>query len=185
MDRTEFRILFVFLLLIAGCCNALQQSRNLKIPPYVVEYYHYDKPDKPTDEEKESGGWGSYTWDNGFKMDFKIDRVEESGIYFYRMLCRAHNTLQDKIVLGDRSFELLDSTTSAAIERVECWNWQKVNYPCNVATVEARGEMVKEIRFGYSIDEGFARGLRILINNLDFAESGVMIDFYARRGPSK
>ncbi|MBW1854772.1 MAG: hypothetical protein JRJ00_08865 [Deltaproteobacteria bacterium] len=182
MNKTKFMIIFIILLFMAGCCNALKPTRNIKIPPYIVEYYHYDNPEKPTRDEKKSEGWYEHTWDNGFQMDFRIARVEErSGAYFYRLLYRAANPLQEKIRLLDQNIELVDSDTAVSIEQLKCWNWQKVSYPCNVVTIDPEGERLKEIRFGFSVDEGYARGLKVHVSGLSFDKDLVSIDFFAKK----
>lgn len=168
------------MLFTAGCCNAFVPSKAIKIPPYIIEYYHYDEPEKPTQDEKESEGWYGYKWDDGFQMYFKVARVEESGIYFYKLIYRAINTLGEKVTLYDRNIELIDIDSDGAIERVKCWNWQKVGYPCNVAEIDPGEEIKKEIRFGYSIDEKYAGGLSVHISSLSFEKGEVMIDFYAK-----
>jgi len=181
MNRTKFTIIFVVLFFAAGCCNALIPSRNIKIPPYIIEYYHYDNPEKPTHDEKESEGWYGYTWFNGFRMSFKVTRVEESGVYFYRLMYRAANPLEERVVLFDQNIELMDISSNIVIEQIKCWNWQKVSYPCNVAEIGPGEENIKEIRYDYSTDERFARGLRVHISGLSFDKSIVSINFYAKK----
>lgn len=181
MNNTKFITIFMVLLLTAGCCNALKKSRNIRIPPYIIEYYHYDDPEKPTRGEKKSKGWYEYTWENGFQVNFKVARVEESGVYFYRLLYRATNPLQERVTLFDQNIELMDIGSSATIEQLKCWNWQRVSYPCNVAAIDPGGEISKEIRFGFSTDERYAGGLRIYIRGLSFDKNVVPINFYAKK----
>lgn len=182
MNKTKFIIIFVVLIFTIGCCNALKKSRNIKIPPYIIEYYHYDNPEKPTRDEKKSKGWYGYTWDNGFQMHFKVARVEESsGAYFYRLLYRATNPLEERVTLLDQNLELMDSASGNAIELLKCWNWQRVSYPCNAAAVDPGAEILKEIRFGYSVDEKYARGLKINIRGFSFQKGEVSISFYAKK----
>jgi len=181
VKETKLKNIFILLIFTAGCCNAFVPSKAIKIPPYRIEYYHYDDPEKPTHDEKKSEGWYGYRWDNGFQMDFKIARVEESGVYFYRLLYRAINPMKEKVTLYDQNIELLDIGTNLSIERVKCWNWQKVSYPCNIAEVEPSEEIIKEIRFGYSIDEGYARSLGVRISGLNFGKDVVMINFFAKK----
>jgi len=179
----EIKITNIIILLIftAGCCNTFVPSKAIKIPPYRIEYYHYDDPEKPTGNEEKCGGWYGYKWENGFQINFKITRVEERGVYFYRLMYRAINPMQEKVTLYDRNIELLDMGNNLPIERVKCWNWQKVSYPCNVAEVESGGEIIKEIRYGYSIDEGYARSLRVCISGLSFEKDKIRINFYAKK----
>ena len=179
MEKAKFITFFIIVLFIAGCCNALVPTKNIKIPPYVIEYYHYDDPEKPTESEKESEGWYGYTWDNGFKMDFKVTRVEESGVYFYRVLYRATNPLQKRVTLFDQNIELMDSDSSAVIEQLKCWNWQMVSEPCNVAYVNPEGETSKEIRFGFSTEKKYAKGIKIHVSGLSFDKGVVSVSFYA------
>lgn len=181
MNRTALISIIVLLLFTTGCCNALKHSRNIKIPPYVIEYYHYDDPEKPTRSEKKSKGWYEHKWDNGFKIQFKIARVEESGVYFYRLLCRATNPLEEKVTLFDQNIELADVDTDLPIERIKCWNWQKVSAPCNIAEINPKGDITKEIRFDYSVDEKYANGLRIKMSGLSFEKGEVNINFYAKK----
>ena len=180
VKNTKCIIFFIALIFTAGCCNALVPSRNIKIPPYIVEYYHYDDPEMPTHDEEESEGWYGHKWDNEFQMRFKIARVEESGVYFYRLVYRASNPLKEEVTLFDQNIELVDIGSNVVIEQVKCWNWQKVSYPCNVAKIVPGDEGIKEIRFGYSIDERYARSLRVRISGLSFEEGKVMINFYAK-----
>ena len=182
MNRNNLITIFIMVLFIASCCNALKKGRGIKIQPYIVEYYHYDNPEKPTRDEKKSEGWYEHTWDNGFQMDFRIARVEgRSGVYFYRLLYRAANPLQEKIRLLDQNIELVDSYTAVSIEQLKCWNWQKVSYPCNIVTIDPEREKSKEIRFGFSVDEGYARGLKVRVSGLSFDKDEVSIDFYAKK----
>lgn len=181
MNRTALISIIVLLLFTTGCCNALKHSKSIEIPPYVIEYYHYDDPEKPTRSEKKSEGWYEHKWDNGFKMHFKIARVEESGVYFYRLLYRANNTTGKKVTLLDQNIELVNIMTSLPIEQIKCWNWQKVSEPCNIAEINPKEEITKEIRFDYSIDEKYANGLRIKMSGLSFEKGEVNINFYAKK----
>ena len=182
MSKTTVVTIFIMVLFVAGCCNALKKSRGVKIPPYRIEYFHYDNPEKPThDEEKKHEGWYEYTWDNGFQMSFKVTRVEESGVFFYRVLYRATNPLQEKVTLLDQNFELTDNDSGAPVEQLRCWNWQRISGPCNVTAVNPGGEVSKEIRFGFATDDKYARGIVITIRNLSFQKDVVSIDFYGRK----
>ncbi len=181
MKKTKFTIIFVLLFFTTGCCNALKRSRGIEIPPYEIAYYHYDDPAKPTHDEKQSEGWYEYKWDDGFKMDFKISRVEGSGVYFYKLQYIADNLTKKKVKLLDQNIELIDIDTSITIERIQCWNWQRQNMsvPCNIAEISPKKAIKKEVRFDYSIDEKFASVLRIKISGLSFEKDEVLIDFYA------
>ena len=181
VKKNKLTNIFIALIFTAGCCNALVPSKAIKIPPYIVEYYHYDDPEKPTHDEEESEGWYGHKWDDGFQMRFKIARVEESGVYFYRLVYRASNPLEEEVTLFDQNIELMDISSNIVIEQVKCWNWQKVSYPCNIAKIGPGDEGVKEIRFGYSIDERYARSLRARISGLGFEKGKVMINFYAKK----
>ena len=181
MDKAKFITILIMLLFIAGCCNALKKSRSVKIPPYIVEYYHYDDPEKPTRDEKKSEGWYGYTWENGFQMTFKVTRVEGSGVYFYRLLYRATNPLQKRIALFDQNIELLESSSTTVIEQLKCWNWQMVSDPCNVAYVNPAEEVSKEIRFGLSTDDKYAQGIKVHVSGLSFDKGVVSVSFYAKK----
>lgn len=182
MKKIRLTIIVGLLFFTTGCCNALKHSKGIEIPPYIIDYYHYDDPDKPTLEEKQSDGCYEHIWDNGFKMDFKIARVEGSGVYFYKLLYRADNPTEKQVKLLDRNVELIDIDTDFAIEQIRCWNWQRQNMtvPCNVAEINPKKAITKEIRFGYSIDENFASGLRIKLSGLSFENGETTIDFYAK-----
>jgi len=181
MNRAALISILVLLFFTTGCCNALKHSKNIKIPPYVIEYYHYDDPEKPTRREKKSNGWYEHKWDNGFKMHFKIARVEESGVYFYRLLYRATNPLEEKVTLFNQNIVLVDTNTNLPVEQIKCWNWQKVSEPCNIAEINPKEEITKEIRFDYSVDEKYANALRIKMSDFSFETSEVNIDFYAKK----
>jgi len=180
MSNTKYITIFIALIFTAGCCNALVPSKAIKIPPYIVEYYHYDDPENPTHEE-ESEGWYGYTWVNEFQMNFKVARVEESGVYFYRLMYRATNPLEKEVTLFDQNIELMDIGSNVVIEQMKCWNWQKVSHPCNVAKIGPGDEGIKEIRFGYSIDERYAGSLRVRISGLSFEKGEVLINLYAKK----
>jgi hypothetical protein len=113
-------------------------------------------------------------------MHYQIARVEESGIFFYQLLYRAVNKGDTGIAIYDQNIALTDSATMVPIEQVQCWNWQKVSVPCNRAEVAPGGEMVKEIRFGYSVDENYAPGLSMKLSGLGDQGEVFTINFRAR-----
>ena len=182
MKKTKLSIIVVLLFFTTGCCNALKQSKGVKIPPYIIEYYHYDDPGKPTLDEEQSEGWYEHTWDNGFKMNFNLTRVEGSGFYFYRLLYRADNLTDQKVKLLDQNIDLVDTNSGVTIQRIQCWNWQRQNMsvPCNVVEVGPKRAIAKEIRYDYSTDENFASGLSINVSGLSFDNGEATIDFYAK-----
>jgi hypothetical protein len=174
---------FVVMLFLNGCtaCNIMLPSKKIKIPPYVINYYHFDNPEEAQDEALPSEQWYEHSWDDKFRMQFNIARVEVSGIYMYRLLYRAVSTMNEKVMLPDLNIELLDSATSLPIEQVKCWNWQRTSTPCNLVTLPPQGKTAKQIRYGYSTDENFARGLSIRMKGLIFMNDETIIDFYAHR----
>ena len=182
MRKTKLTIILVLLFFTTGCCNVFKHSKGIEIPPYVIEYYHYDNPDEPTPEEKQSEGCYEHIWDNGFKMDFKIARIEGSGVFFYKLVYRADNLTEKKVKLFDQNFELVDIDTGITIERIRCWNWQRKNMsvPCNVAEIGPKRAITKEIRFDYSTDEKFASGISVRMGGLSFEKGETTIDFYAK-----
>ena len=174
---------FAAVLLLNGCtaCNSMLPSKKIKIPPYVINYYHFENPEGAQSEAPPSDQWYAYSWGDTFRMEFKIARVEVSGIYMYRLLYRAVNGTDEKVTLPDPSIELLDSATSLPIEQVKCWNWQRTSAPCNLVTLSPKGKTAKEIRYGYSTEENFAQGLSVRMKGLSFMRDETIIDFYAHR----
>ena len=182
MKKTKLAVILVMLFVIAGCCNALKRSKGVEIPPYIIDYYHYDDPENPTLEEQQSEGYHEHIWDSGFKMDFKIARVEGSGVYFYKLLYRADNRTEKKVKLFDQNIDLIDIDTGVTIQRIPCWNWQRQNMsvPCHVIEVYPKRAITKEVRFDYSTDETFASGLKVIMSGLSFEKGETTIDFYAK-----
>jgi len=174
---------FVAVLFLNGCtaCNSMLPSKKIKIPPYVINYYHFDNPEEAQAEVLPSDRWHEYSWDDKFRMEFKIARVEVSGMYIYQLLYKAVNGMDEKVTLPDPNIELLDSSTGIPIEQVRCWDWQRTSTPCNLATLSPQGKTAKEIRYGYSTDENFAQGLSIRMKGLSFMGDETIIDFYAHR----
>ena len=180
---TTCMIAFIAVLFLNGCtaCNINLFSKKIKVPPYIVNYYHFDNPEEAQSAELPSDQWYEHSWNDTFRMAFKIARVEVSGTYIYRLLYTAVNAMDEKVVLPDPKIELLDSATGMPIQQVGCWDWQTTSTPCNVATLAPQGKTAKEIRYGYSTDETFAQGLSIRMKGLSFARDETIIDFYARR----
>ena len=173
----------VIVFFLNGCtaCNIMLPSKKIKIPPYVINYYHFDNLEEAQNEKLPSEQWHEHSWNDTFRMQFKLARVEESGIYMYRLLYRAVNAMDEKVTIPDPSIELLDSSTNLPIEQVKCWNWQRTSAPCNLVTLPPQGKTAKEIRYGYSTDENFAQGLSIRMKGLSFMRDETIIDFYAHR----
>jgi hypothetical protein len=174
---------FVAVLFLNGCtaCNSMLPSKKIKIPPYVINYYHFENPEEAQAEVLPGDQWYEHSWNDTFRMAFKIARVEVSGTYIYRLLYTAVNGMDEKVVLPDPKIELLDSATGMPIQQVGCWDWQTTSTPCNVATLPPQGKTAKEIRYGYSTDETFAQGLSIRMKGLSFIIGETIIHFYARR----
>jgi len=183
VNRVACVVAFVAVLFLNGCtaCNIMLPSKKIKIPPYAINYYHFDTPEAAQMEILPSDQWYEHAWDDKFRMEFKIARVEVSGIYIYRLLYTAVNAMDEKVLLPDLNIELLESATGLPIEQVRCWDWQRTSTPCNLATLAPQGKTAKEIRYGYSTDENFAQGLSIRMKGLSFMRGETIIDFYARR----
>lgn len=177
---------FVAVLFLNGCtaCNVMIPSKKIKIPPYVINYYHFETPEEaytsPRGDAPASKEWYEHAWDDAFRMQFALARVEVSGIYTYRLLYRAVNATDKEVTLPDPNIELLDSATGLPIEQVNCWNWQRTSAPCNLVTLPAGGKTAKEVRYGYSTDENFAPVVSIRLRGLAFMSGETLIDFYAR-----
>jgi hypothetical protein len=160
-----------------ACWNAMQPSRSIKIPPYRIEYYHSADGAPPSAEEKKSKGWYEQSVNDKLSMHYQVARVEESGIYFYQLLYRAVNAGDKPIAIYDQNIVLIDSATQQPIEQVQCWNWQKVSAPCNRVEAIPKGEVVKEVRFGYSTEERHAPGLIMQLRGLGAKDDVITIDF--------
>lgn len=164
-------------LFIASCCNVMQSSRSIKIPPYRIEYYCSADGAPPSPEVKKMKGWYEQRVNDTLTMHYQIARVEESGIYFYQLLYRAVNAGDKPVAIYDQNIFLIDSATQQPIEQVQCWNWQKVSIPCNRVEAIPRGEVVKEVRFGYSTDERYAPGLIMQLKGLGAKDEVITIHF--------
>ncbi len=173
----KLMITVMALLLAPSCCNVLQPSRSIKIPPYRIEYYHSVDGAPPSQEQKAEKGWYEQPVNDQLTMHYQIARVEESGIYFYQLLYRAVNAGDKPIAIYDQNILLTDSATQQPIEQVQCWNWQKVSAPCNRVEAIPRGEVVKEVRFGYSTEDRFAPGLSMQVKGLGAKDDVVTVDF--------
>lgn len=167
----------LFCAVSCSCWNVMQPSRSIKIPPYRIEYYHSDAEGKPSPGKKETKGWYEQPVNDQLTMHYQIARVEESGIFFYQLLYRAVNNGDAGITIYDQNIALTDSANMVPIEQIQCWNWQKVSVPCNRAEVAPGGEMVKEIRFGYSVDERYAPGLNMRVSGLGAKGDTFTINF--------
>jgi hypothetical protein len=154
-------------------------SKSIEIPPYRIGYYHSDDLAKVTQQKEKTDVWYTQAWDNGFQMHFKVTRVEESGIYFYRLRYHAVNPLQEQITLYDQNIELANMDSGVPIELIKCWNWQKVAYPCNVANVRSKGEIYKEIRYGYSIDEKYVPDIVLRLSGLSFDDGEIRVELHS------
>jgi hypothetical protein len=170
-------ILVLTVLAAASCCNVFQSSRSIKIPPYRVEYYHSDDGAAPSREQKDAKGWYEQPVNNQLTMHYQIARVEESGVYFYQLLYRAVNAGDKAIAIYDQNISLTDSSTQQPIEQVQCWNWQKVSAPCNRIEAIPKGEVVKEVRFGYSTEDRFAPGLVMQVRGLGAKHDVISVNF--------
>jgi hypothetical protein len=165
------------LLLAASCCNVLQPSRSIKIPPYRIEYYHSVDGAPPSPEQKKAKGWYEQSVNDQLIMHYQVARVEESGIYFYQLFYRAVNGGDKPVAIYDQNISLTDSATQQPIEQVQCWNWQKVSAPCNRVEAIPRGEVVKEVRFGYSTEDRYAPGLIMQVKGLGAKDAVVTVNF--------
>jgi hypothetical protein len=170
-------IVVMVLLLAASCCNVFQPSRSIKIPPYRIEYYYSIDGAPPSREQKDGKGWHEQSVNDQLTMHYQIARVEESGIYFYQLLYRAVNAGDKPIAIYDQNISLTDSATQQPIEQVQCWNWQKVSAPCNRVEAIPRGEVVKEVRFGYSTEDRYAPGLIMQVKSLGAKDDVSTVNF--------
>jgi hypothetical protein len=174
---TKLIIAVMALLLAPSCCNVLQPSRSIKIPPYRIEYYYSVDGAPPSQEQKDEKGWYEQPVNDQLTMHYQIARVEESGIYFYQLLYRAVNAGDKPIAIYDQNISLTDSATQQPFEQVQCWNWQKVSVPCNRVEAIPRGEVVKEVRFGYSTEDRYAPGLIMRVKGLGAKDDVITVNF--------
>jgi hypothetical protein len=167
-----------------GCgnaCNVLLPSKGIQIPPYVIEYYQKDELERLSqDEEAVPEMWNDLSWGDQFKVDVKVERIEGSGIYYYRLLYKAANSSEEAVTLNDKNIKLIDSNASSPIELVNCWNWQMHTPSCNSAVVNPGGEITKEIRYGFSVEQKYAPSLRVVVSGDDFMEGETTVDLYAK-----
>jgi hypothetical protein len=110
----------------------------------------------------------------------KVERVEGSGIYYYRLQYKAINSSGKEVTLNDKNIKLVDSNSNVPIEQVNCWNWQRQSASCNSAVVNPGGEITKEIRYGFSVQQGYAPSLRIAVSGDDFMKDETIVDLYAK-----
>ena len=172
--------IFLTMSFLTGCtaCNVMLPSKSIKIKPYVIEYYRKDVLDKlAEDEDAVIDMWNKAGEDDKLQMEF---RVEGSGIYYYRLLYRVVNSMDEKIKLYDHNIKLLDAATMAPIQQVKCFNWQMATANCNILEVYPKGKATKEIRFGYSVEEGFAPELIINMSGCRFMDGEINVDVYAK-----
>ena len=174
----------VFAVQFLGCgnaCNVLLPSKGIQIPPYGIEYYQKDELERlSTDKKAIPEMWNEVSWGDQFEVDFKVERIEGSGIYFYRLLYKMVNSTEEKVTIYDKNIKLFDITSNASIEQVSCWNWQRQSNLCNVAEINPGGEVTKEIRYGFSVEEGFAPRLRITMSGKGSIEGESVIELYAK-----
>jgi len=182
MFPAKLIILVMAVLQAASCCNVLQPSRSIKIPPYRIEYYQSVDGAPPSSDAKKTKGWYEQPVNDQLTMHYQIARVEESGVYFYQLLYRAVNAGDKPIAIYDQNIALTDSATQQPIEQVQCWNWQKVSAPCNRIEAIPRGEVVKEVRFGYSTEERYAPGLTMQLRGIAAKDDSVSINFRTMGG---
>jgi hypothetical protein len=174
----------VFTVHFLGCgnaCNVLLPSKGIQIPPYVIEYYQKDELERLSADKKATPEmWSEVSWGDQFEVDFKVERIEGSGIYFYRLLYKMVNSTEEKVTIYDKNIKLFDITSNSSIEQVSCWNWQRQSNLCNVAEINPGGEVTKEIRYGFSVEEGFAPRLRITMSGKGSIEGESVIELYAK-----
>ena len=167
-----------------GCgnaCNVLLPSKGIQIPPYVIEYYQKDELERLSqDEYVVPEKWNKLSWEDQFTVDVKVERIEGSGIYYYRLLYKAVNSSEKGVTLYDKNIKLFDINSNAPIEQVNCWNWQQHSPSCNSAVVNPGGEITKEIRYGFSVQQGHSPSLRIAVSGDDFMEGETSVDLYAK-----
>jgi hypothetical protein len=177
MLTAKLMILVMTTIAAASCCNVFKPSRNIKIPPYRIEYYQSEDGAPPSIEAKKTAGWYAQPVNDTLTMHYQIARVEESGVYFYQLLYRAVNAGDKPIAIYDQNISLADSATQQPMEQVQCWNWQKVSAPCNRVEAIPKGEVVKEVRFGYATEERYAPGLIMQVKGLGAKDDVVTVNF--------
>ena len=174
----------VFAVQFLGCgnaCNVLLPSRGIQIPPYGVEYYQKEELERISNNKRAVPElWNEYSWGDQFKIHFKVERIEGSGVYFYRLLYRAVNSTEEKVTLYDKNIKMVDVSANNPIQQIHCWNWQRTSNPCNVIEVNPEGEVTKEIRYGFSVEEVHAPSIRIEMSSKRFPDGGSAIDLYAK-----
>ena len=174
----------VFVVHFSGCgnaCNVLLPSKGIQIPPYGIEYYQKDELERLSADKKATPEmWNEVSWGDQFQVDFKVERIEGSGIYFYRLLYKMVNSTEEKVTIYDKNIKLFDITSNAPIEQVSCWNWQRQSNLCNVAEINPGGEVTKEIRYGFSVEEGHAPRLRISMSGKGSIDGESIIELYAK-----
>ena len=168
----------------SGCgnaCNVLLPSKGIQIPPYIIEYYQKDELERLSADKKTIPEmWNEVSWGDQFTVDFKVERVEGSGIYFYRLFYKMVNSTEEKVTIYDKNIKLFDITSNTPIEQVSCWNWQRQSNRCNIAEINPGGEVTKEIRYGFSVEEVYAPRLRIAMSGKGSIDGESVIDLYAK-----
>ena len=185
ISRKIIVALFAFLTVhFFGCgnaCNVLLPSKGIQIPPYVIEYYQKDELERLSADKKAIPEmWHEVSWGDQFQVDFKVERIEGSGIYYYRLLYRMVNSTEEKVTIYDKNIKLFDVASNTSIEQVSCWNWQRQSNLCNVAEINPGGEVTKEIRYGFSVEEVHAPRLRISMSGKGSIDGESVIDLYAK-----
>ncbi len=167
-----------------GCgnaCNVLLPSKGIQIPPYGIEYYQKDELERLSqDEDAVPEMWNELSWGDQFTVEVKVERVEGSGIYYYRLLYKAVNSSEKAVTLNDKNIKLVDINSNAPIEQVGCWNWQLHSPSCNSVVLNPGGGITKEIRYGFSVEQGYSPSLRIAVSGDDFMEGETTLDLYAK-----
>ena len=164
-----------------NACNVLLPSKGIQIPPYVIEYYQKDELERLSKDKKVIPEmWNELAWGDQFKVEVKLERVEGSGIYYYSLQYKAVNSSKKAVNLNDKNIKLVDINSNTPIEQVDCWNWQLHSPSCNSAVVNPGSAIAKEIRYGFSVEQGYAPSLRIAVSGDDFMEDETAVDLYAK-----
>jgi hypothetical protein len=164
-----------------NACNVLLPSKGIQIPPYVIEYYQKNELERLSQDKKAIPEmWNELSCGDTLKVDVKVERIEGSGIYYYRLMYKAVNSSGNAVTLNDKSIKLVDINSNTPIEQINCWNWQQHSPSCNSAVVNPGGEITKEIRYGFSVQQQHSPTLRIVVSGDDFMEGETTVDLYAK-----
>jgi hypothetical protein len=176
-----YTVIVVHLWGCGNACNVLLPSKGIQIPPYGIEYYQKGELERLSqDEDAVPEMWNKLSWGDQFTVDVKVERVEGSGIYYYRLLYKAVNSSGKAVTLNDKNIKLVDIDTNAPIEQVDCWNWQLHSPSCNSVVLNPGGAITKEIRYGFSVEQNYSPSLRIAVSGDDFMEGETTLDLYAK-----